>query len=82
MVPTDKYEVPQSLLTKRPVPTLEMWIGVRCAIRRRNAGDTQTLLQPLVQTAAKRAAMTGLSVNCPRPSLIGKLPKDAIVVMN
>jgi hypothetical protein len=23
-------EVPQSLLTQRPVPTLEVWIGVRC----------------------------------------------------
>ena len=32
--------IPQSFLTKRPVPTLEMWIGVRCAILRRNAGDT------------------------------------------
>jgi hypothetical protein len=78
----EEDEVVQRLFSERTVPPLKTCVCVGSPIWCGDSRYVHHLAKPLVQPAAKRATMSGLSVDCPRPVPICKLSEDAVVVMN
>jgi len=82
MAAAQEDEMVERLLPQGAMPALQMSICIRRLVRGGDTHNPEALEQPLIQHAAKRAAVAGLRVDRPGPVPVRKLPEDAVVIVN